>query len=163
MLKAIREYFGGPIPLDPCTTEDNPTDAVRFFTKEQDGLLQDWDSCYVNPPWGKELRPFIEKIAFEASKGTEILFLCSISNRFETAYWHASVLTQYQNAEVIFDKRVQFEKPVYDEDGAVVKWERTKGNNLSSIMFGFNVDVLRFVNAFRVLGCPRVVNNFVSQ
>ena len=163
VVEAVRKYFGGTIPLDPCTEPDNPTEAAKFFTKEDDGLVEEWlDSCFVNPPYGKELRQWVQKIAFEAATGTEILFLCSISSRFETAYWHQSILTRHQNAEVIFNKRVQFYRPVEVEDGPR-EWKATKRNAFASIMLGFNVDVLRFVDAFQSLGCVRLTQNFVVQ
>ena len=28
--------------LDPCSTEDNPLGTKYFYTKEMDGLAQDW-------------------------------------------------------------------------------------------------------------------------
>lgn len=55
VLDAVRDY--GPIVLDPCTEPDNPTGANYFFTREEDGLKQNWRSfsrgglIFINPPY----------------------------------------------------------------------------------------------------------------
>jgi phage N-6-adenine-methyltransferase len=40
--------------LDPCATAENAKCAV-YFTKEDDGLKQDWGThrAFVNPPYGR--------------------------------------------------------------------------------------------------------------
>ena len=39
--------------LDPCTSADNPLNAPKLYTKQDDGLKQSWanESVYVNPPY----------------------------------------------------------------------------------------------------------------
>lgn len=69
ILSPIREAFGGEIGLDPCTTSDNPTEAGRFYTAEDDGLSQPWlsdlqrwhPSVFVNPPYGKVREPWVDR------------------------------------------------------------------------------------------------------
>jgi len=42
--------------LDPCATAENAT-CPRYFTKEQDGLAQDWGThrVFCNPPYGRAI------------------------------------------------------------------------------------------------------------
>ena len=56
--------------LDPCATPDNAK-CEKYFTKEQDGLKQDWtgETVYCNPPYGREMPLWIEKCARHAAGG----------------------------------------------------------------------------------------------
>ena len=42
--------------LDPCATPENAK-CGKFYTKEQNGLAQDWtgETVFCNPPYGKEI------------------------------------------------------------------------------------------------------------
>ena len=57
----------GPFDLDPCSPVHRPFDtATRHYTKDDDGLKQDWGQSLVwlNPPYSRVLlRQFIEKLA----------------------------------------------------------------------------------------------------
>ena len=68
-ISAIRSYFGGVIELDPasCAVANRTIRARRFFTKEMDGLKQDWSAnrIFVNPPFC-DLKQWTEKIKYEA-------------------------------------------------------------------------------------------------
>lgn len=78
LLIYVNKLAGGQIMLDPCTTADNPTNAYRYFTPENDGLSQSWIAdglVYVNSPYGRELLRWTEKAACEAAKGRTILQL----------------------------------------------------------------------------------------
>src|SRR5437773_2617216 len=48
--------------LDPCASHDNAK-CRRYFTKEDNGLLQDWDGerIFMNPPYGRVLRDWVAK------------------------------------------------------------------------------------------------------
>ena len=65
----IRSYFGGTIELDPasCDAANKVAKARRYFTKETNGLEQEWNanSIYVNPPFC-ELDKWSKKIKYEA-------------------------------------------------------------------------------------------------
>ena len=65
----IRSYFGGTIELDPasCDAANKVVKARRYFTKETNGLEQEWNanSIYVNPPFC-ELDKWSKKIKYEA-------------------------------------------------------------------------------------------------
>lgn len=81
----------GPILLDPCTSEDNPVDADRFFTPDDDGLKKSWyvyargGVCYVNPPYGRELPVWTAKCRDQAALGCQIIAL--VPSRTDTRWW----------------------------------------------------------------------------
>ncbi len=67
----------GPIEIDPCTTEENPTKARVYYTESSNGLAQSWNTnglVYVNPPYG-QLQVWMEKCATETKTGTDIVAL----------------------------------------------------------------------------------------
>ena len=48
--------------LDPCSTDQN-TKCKYHFTKEQDGLKQNWggQTVFCNPPYGREIGSWVKK------------------------------------------------------------------------------------------------------
>lgn len=91
--------------LDPCSTDENAK-CEKHYTKEQDGLKQDWtgETVFCNPPYGKEIRDWIRK-CYEHSigGGTAVLL---IPARTDTRWFHKYV---YHKAEIRFiEKRVKF-------------------------------------------------------
>lgn len=48
--------------LDPCSTDENAK-CEKHYTKEQDGLRQDWtgETVFCNPPYGRTMPLWIEK------------------------------------------------------------------------------------------------------
>ena len=73
--------------LDPCSTKENAK-CDKFFTIEDDGLLQDWskDVVFMNPPYGREIKDWIKKAYEESKKGSTVV--CLIPSRTDTKYWH---------------------------------------------------------------------------
>lgn len=70
--------------LDPCATDDNhKTD--KYFTKETDGLAQDWSNevVFMNPPYGREIGAWVKKAA---ESNTTVV--CLIPARPDTRWWH---------------------------------------------------------------------------
>lgn len=56
--------------LDPCSTDENAK-CVKHFTKEQDGLLQDWgrETVFCNPPYGRSIWKWCKKCYLHATGG----------------------------------------------------------------------------------------------
>lgn len=55
----------GTIDLDPCSNShtDPAIPAATLYTREDDGLNQPWHGMvYMNPPYGREIRPWIDRI-----------------------------------------------------------------------------------------------------
>lgn len=73
--------------LDPCATADNAK-CAQFYTKEQDGLAQDWGGrrVFCNPPYGREIARWVRKCYEESRKGALVVML--IPARTDTAYFH---------------------------------------------------------------------------
>ena len=48
--------------LDPCSTDENAK-CEKHYTKEQDGLAQDWkgETVFCNPPYGKNIWKWCKK------------------------------------------------------------------------------------------------------
>jgi site-specific DNA-methyltransferase (adenine-specific) len=73
--------------LDPCATPDNAKCPV-YFTKEDDGLKQDWGThrVFCNPPYGRTLGAWVRK-CFEASQDGALVVLLVVS-RTDTKWFH---------------------------------------------------------------------------
>jgi site-specific DNA-methyltransferase (adenine-specific) len=96
--------------LDPCCTVSSAK-CVKFYTKKENGLTQDWsnDICFVNPPYGREIRKWVKKAHDEHAKGATVVML--VPARTDTSYWHDYI---FNKAEIRFLRgRIKFE----DEKG----------------------------------------------
>jgi len=81
----LNEEFG--FALDPCATDENAK-CEMYFTKEDDGLKQDWEkeTVFMNPPYGREIGEWMKK-AYESSfKGATVV--CLVPARTDTRWWH---------------------------------------------------------------------------
>lgn len=90
--------------LDPCATDENHK-CDLYFTKETDGLKQDWENkrVYCNPPYGRGIDKWVEKCA--KHKGLAVML---IPARTDTVWFHKWI---YHNlsAEIRFVKgRLRF-------------------------------------------------------
>lgn len=169
LLDAVRTYFGGPIPLDPASGPDNPTQALRFFTGEvpsatpalrQESLFGDWREhdelarsrvngleqswaprFFVNPPYGRELRDWLAKMRDEARARSEGVALLPCA-RFEQGYFQETFGAA--SALCWIRGRVDFISSI---DGQAVR-----GNPYASMLLGFNASWLRWRSAFGGLG-----------
>lgn len=92
--------------LDPCC-EVKTAKCAKFYTKETNGLIQDWggETVFMNPPYGKEQSAWIKK-AYEESLKPNTIVVCLIPARTDTKIWHEII---FPNAEVRFLKgRLKF-------------------------------------------------------
>lgn len=72
--------------LDVCASEDNHK-CDKYFTESDNGLEQEWNGvCWMNPPYGKDIKHWIKKAYEESLKGTTVV--CLIPSRTDTKYWH---------------------------------------------------------------------------
>ena len=62
--------------LDPCATPENAK-CPKFFTKEQDGLRQNWNDeiVFCNPPYGRKIKDWIKKASEAVGRGGQLFFL----------------------------------------------------------------------------------------
>ena len=84
--------------IDVCATHEN-TKCREYFTKEIDGLLQEWSPyrCWMNPPYGKNIKQWMKKAFYESKKGALIVSL--IPSRTDTKWWHEYAM---KSAEIRF-------------------------------------------------------------
>lgn len=98
--------------LDPCATAENAK-CKKYFTKEQNGLLQSWagETVFCNPPYGRQIAKWVEKAYEETRRGATVVML--IPARTDTRYFHEFI---YNKHEIRFIKgRLHFNE---SEQGA---------------------------------------------
>ena len=71
---------------DVAATDENAK-CKNYYTKEQDGLKQEWRGvCWMNPPYGRAMTEWLKKAIKETWNGTTTV--CLIPARTNTAWWH---------------------------------------------------------------------------
>jgi phage N-6-adenine-methyltransferase len=72
--------------IDVCANKQNAK-CNKYFDIEQNGLNQNWTgSCWMNPPYGREIVLWMKK-AYESSlDGATVV--CLIPSRTDTKWWH---------------------------------------------------------------------------
>lgn len=91
--------------LDPCATPETAK-CKKFYTKEDDGLKQDWsgERVFCNPPYGSEIKNWVKKCSEEENALVAML----IPARTDTKYFHEYIYNN-PNAEIRFIKgRLKF-------------------------------------------------------
>jgi len=73
--------------LDPCSTKENAK-CKKFYTKEDDGLSKTWigESVFMNPPYGREIKKWVEKAYTETDKSRERENSCCLLNTSKNRY-----------------------------------------------------------------------------
>jgi phage N-6-adenine-methyltransferase len=98
----------GEFLLDVCATSVN-TKYLYFFTKEQDGLSQEWHwakKVWMNPPYGREIGKWVSKANEESESGA--LVVCLLPSRTCTSWFHDYIYNK-PRVEVHFIRgRVRF-------------------------------------------------------
>lgn len=83
------------VDLDPCHNPDSIVGARFTYDEEQDGLAQPWDIprpgglVYVNPPYGKALPAWADKVQAERDHSRNIVVL--VPARTDTRWWRTMV------------------------------------------------------------------------
>lgn len=85
--------------LDPCADADNHK-CERYYTKEDDGLQQDWEGnvVFCNPPYGRKIAKWVEKAYQEGHKKDTVVVML-LPARTDTKYFHDFIL---HRAEIRF-------------------------------------------------------------
>ena len=72
--------------LDVCATAENAK-CAKHFTKDDDGLAQSWTgTCWMNPPYGREIARWMRKAFEESQKGATVV--CLVPARTDAGWWH---------------------------------------------------------------------------
>ena len=89
---------------DVYATPENAK-CKRFFTKEQDGLKQEWTGvCWCNPPYGKGITVEWVKKAYESRAKTVML----LPVRTDTKWFHDYIVGQVGVSMMFLKKRIKF-------------------------------------------------------
>lgn len=83
--------------VDVCATSENCKN-VSFIDAETDALSVDWHTtnpsgravCWMNPPYGHEIVPWVRKAREEGEKGAVVV--CLLPARTDTKWWHENVM-----------------------------------------------------------------------
>lgn len=115
-VKAVKDFFGGDIDLDPCSNDYSIVKArVEFKLPTHDGLKQIWNypTIYVNPPYGidKErgttIKNWLAKCAAAYNDfGSEVIALVPVAAN--TAHWKRYVFTKAKAICFLYDTRLRF-------------------------------------------------------
>jgi len=95
------QYF---FDLDVCASSAN-TKCSNFFSVDDNGLEKEWyGTCWMNPPYGREIGKWVAKAASEAEKGITTVAL--LPARPDTKWFHQHI---YGKHEIQFIKgRLKF-------------------------------------------------------
>ena len=83
---------GFNIVLDVCASGENNKCDI-YFSKEQNSLKQDWHkigNAWMNPPFSRDLKKWVEKAYTEAQKGINVV--CLLPVRSNTIWWHKFII-----------------------------------------------------------------------
>lgn len=91
-IRKLQDAIGGLFDLDPCSGAEPQPIAHTRFTKEDNGLAQDWtgyETVYVNPPYS-DLKTWLQKVEREASRATADapeLIMCLLPGNTSTKWF----------------------------------------------------------------------------
>ena len=72
--------------LDVCATHENAK-CAKYFTIDDDGLSKEWSgTCWMNPPYGREIIKWMEKAYKSSLNGATVV--CLVPARTDTKWWH---------------------------------------------------------------------------
>ena len=102
IVEAVRDLFDGRIDLDPCSNSHEAPNvpALVHFTREDDGLSREWfGRVYLNPPYGKGIGPWIEKVREEYEAGRVTAAVVLVKAATDTR-WFRVLSERYPRCEV---------------------------------------------------------------
>ena len=119
IIEAAREVFGGVIDLDPASDDEanQIVKAEKFYSVEDDGLLQDWRGrIWLNPPFTNGLiDKFVDKLLAEFESGRVTASIVLTDNATETRWFRK--LADSSTAIVFTTGRINFLKGGTFEEG----------------------------------------------
>lgn len=88
--------------LDVCEDETNHK-CETYFTKEQDGLKQQWSGhrVWCNPPYGRGIKDWVRKAAETVELYKDGVVVMLVPARTDTSWYHDYILNN-PNASTIF-------------------------------------------------------------
>jgi len=97
----------GEFDLDPCSPLNRPWDTAKHhYTVDDDGLIQPWfGRVWCNPPYGREMIPFLEKMVMHDGGGIVLIFARTETKAFFDYVWDRA------DAILFLKGRLQFHYP----------------------------------------------------
>lgn len=131
ILTPVRADLGGIIGLDPCTTPDNPVDAVHFCALPVDGAAEPWiaTSVYCNPPYGAVRDRWVDRCIEAGAAGIPTILLIPAAP--DTRTWQRAAACA--DAVVFIRGRVKF--------GVLRPNRRQVAASHPSSLIGWNTDL----------------------
>ena len=161
-VKAVKDFFGGKIDLDPCSNEYSIVHAnTEFRLPYQDGLQEKWDfrTIYVNPPYGIDperkttIKNWLAKCVFSHQNyASEILALIPVATN--TSHWKKCVFTQATAICFLYDTRLRFLENGKDSG---------KGAPMACAMVYWGKNYQKFYDIFIEFGAVIDISNLISE
>ena len=103
--------------LDPCSTHENAK-CRKHYTKEEDGLLQDWtgERVFCNPPYGRHIGDWVKK-----AHDSDCLTVMLLPARTDTKWFHEYIYifrNQILTRQAVLQRR-EGTRPVSVDGGGV--------------------------------------------
>ena len=129
----------GDIDLDPasCEVANETVKAKRYFTKEQDGLLQDWaGAVYINPPYTRAIvAQFTDKLIHHYQRGDVSQAILLVYATTDTDWFQKALSAS--DAVLFTNARIKF----YNVSG-------TQPGHYGQALFYFGKDTEKFNQVF---------------
>lgn len=160
-VRAVKNFFGGSISLDPCSNEFSIVKAETEFILPQDGLKESWNfpTIYVNPPYGSDkerkttIKNWLAKCALANEKyDSEVLALVPVATN--TGHWKQSVFGRAKAICFLYDTRLKFL-----ENGLDVG----KGAPMSCSIIYWGNNYEKFFNTFIEFGAVVDISNLQTE
>jgi phage N-6-adenine-methyltransferase len=144
-IEAARAVMGG-IDTDPASNDTAQAfiQAGTYYTKETNGLAQQWGArVWLNPPYAEPL-PWIEKLLaeFEVGNTKQAILLVNTANspQWSRLLWHSNFVV------CLLDRRVRFWRPDRAE---------AKGTAQDQMIWYIGYEIDAFRDAFETYGAIR--------
>lgn len=161
-VKAVKNFFGGSISLDPCSNKYSIVDAeTEFMLPEKDGLMEEWNfsTIYVNPPYGADrergttIKNWLAKCYKTHKKfNNEILALVPVATN--TSHWKHYVFGKAKAICFLYDTRLKF---------LVEGKDSGKGAPMSCAMVYWGYNIEEFYNIFIEHGAVVDLSNLLGE
>ncbi len=135
------EQVQGRIGLDAASNSPPTVPALRHYTKEDDALSLPWkaDTVFLNPPYGKQIHSFVDKLVNEYKAGNVGSAIALLPARTDTQWF--SLLNEFPKCFV--RGRIQFVGGESDS---------TRNAPFPSVFVYLGPDQQRFEEVFSSLG-----------
>jgi len=147
-----RMVLGG-IDLDPasCEAANKNVKAARYFTEQDDGLVQDWTArtLWMNPPFTPHslLAAFARKFLAEWQAGKIGAAIIVVDAAVDAGYCH--MLAEQAAAICTVRGRIAW---INGETGIAMGKDGTNGPKRGQVFYYFGPNVDRFAEAFEIVG-----------